>query len=361
MSAATLDRSSIKPDDMTPKERFLAALAGEPMDRILSSPLILNHASRAAGMKVRDFCTSGRNMGEANIACFRKYRHDIVYIFSTTSTVAEAMGTVMKFPEDDAPQVLESPVKTREDVKKLKPADPKKDGRMPVYLEATKRCVDEIGDEVFIVPVIGAPFTTAAALRGTEDFVRDLYRDPELVHDLLKVSLQSVLNFIDAFVEAGGCPVTVEPIATGNLISEAHFREFALPYLTQIYDRIMKHHGLPGVLHICGKTKRVISAMADSGANILSLDDIDLEVAKELVGDRVCLMGNLKPAEVMFSGTPELVDSEVKEAVRKAHDNPGGFILASGCEIPIDTPAENIFAMMDAARKYGRLPIKFDA
>lgn len=359
MSTRLDDEKAIKQDDMTPKERFSAALAGQPMDRILSSPLILNHASRAAGMKVRDFCTSGQSMGEANMACFRKYRHDIVYIFSTTSTVAEAMGTVLKFPEDDAPQVVESPVKSREDVKKLEPADPKKDGRIPVYLEATKRCVEEIGDEVFIVPVIGAPFTTAAALRGTEDFIRDLYRDGEFVHDLLKVCVQSVLKFVDACVEAGGCPVTVEPIATGSLISEKHFREFALPYLMQIYDRIRNHHGLPGVLHICGKTKRIISAMADSGANILSIDDIDMEEAKRLVGDRVCLMGNIKPAEVMFKGTPELVDAEVRECIRKTYDNPGGFILASGCEIPIDTPAENIFAMMNAARKYGRIPIEF--
>ncbi len=351
--------SAIIADKMTPKERFSSALAGKPMDRILCSPIILNHASRALGMKVKAFCTSGRNMGEANIACFKKYRHDIVYIFSTTSTVAEAMGTTMYFPEDDAPQFLKPAVTTRSDVKKLRPANPKKDGRLPVYLEATERCVEAIGNEVFMVPVFGAPFTTAAALRGTDDFIRDLYRDPEFVHDLLKVATESCLNLIDAFVAAGGVPIAVDPIATGSLISEKHFREFALPYLTQVYARV-KSHSLPGVLHICGKTRRVISAMADSGANILSLDDIDLEEAKRLVGTRVCLMGNIKPAEVMLKGTPETVEAEAKECIRKAYDNPGGFILASGCEIPINTPAENIFAMMDASRKYGVLPIKLD-
>lgn len=348
--------SVIVADKMTPKERFSAALAGKPMDRILTSPIILNHASRALGMKVKDFCTSGRNMGEANIACFKKYRHDIVYIFSTTSTVAEAMGTTMHFPDDDAPQVLTPAVTTRADVKRLKPANPKKDGRLPVYLEATERCVAAIGNEVFIVPVFGAPFTTAAAIRGTVDFIRDLQRDPEFVHDLLKVATESCLNFVDEFVAAGGVPIAVDPIATGSIISEKHFREFALPYLTKVYERIHSH-GLPGVLHICGKTKRIISAMADSGANILSVDDIDLDLAKQLVGKRVCLMGNLKPAEVMLKGTPEMIEAEAKECIRKASDSPGGFILASGCEIPINTPPENVIALMDAGRKWGKLPI----
>lgn len=348
--------STAMTDEMTPKERMTAALSGKPMDRVLTSPIILNHASRALGLTVREFCTSGKNMGEANIACYKKYGHDFVYIFSTTSTVAEAMGTIMKFPEDDAPQVDIPVAPTREDAKKLKPVDPKKDGRLPIYIEATERCVAAIGDEVFMIPVFGAPFTTAAALRGTEDFIRDLYRDPEFVHDLLKVATESCLNVVDAFVATGGVPIAVDPIATGSLVSEKHFREFALPYLKQVYERI-KSHGLPGVLHICGKTKRVITAMADTGADILSLDDIDLELAKELVGDRVCLMGNVNSSEVIFQGTPETVDLAAKECVQKAHDNPAGFILASGCEIPINSPEENVFALMNAGRKYGKLPI----
>ncbi|MFA5866845.1 MAG: uroporphyrinogen decarboxylase family protein [Actinomycetota bacterium] len=349
--------SSIPCDKMTPKERFGAFLGGQPMDRLLASPILTpNHASRIAGLKINEVNNNGKAMAAASVAAFKKYRHDAVYIFSTTSTVAEAMGTTMKFPEDDAPQFVKAAVETREDVKKLKPADPKKDGRLPVYIEATERCVQEIGDEVFMVPIVGAPFTTAAALRGTEDFVRDLYRDPEFVHELLQVSLQSVLNAIDALVAAGGVPVTVEPIATGSLISEKHFREFALPYLKPVYERIHSH-GLPGVLHICGKVKRVISAMAESGADVLSIDDIDMEDAKNLVGDKVTLMGNVKPAEVFYQGTPKLMDAETKDCIRKSYDSPKSVIVSSGCELPINTPPENVFAFMDAVRKYGSFPI----
>lgn len=343
-------------DEMAPKERMLAVLQGKNVDRLLVSPLILNFASRSLNLTVRNFCTNGKNMGDANIACFKKYRHDIVYIFSTTSTLAEAMGTKMYFPEDDAPQVETPFIQTREDLKKLKPVNPEEDGRLPVYLEAVKRCVDAIGNEVFIVPVIGAPFTTSAALRGTETFIKELYTDPELIHTVMKVATLSVKYLIDACVKAGGVPVTVEPVATGSMISEKHFREFVLPYLKEVYAHILSYR-LPGVLHICGKTKRVIQCMAESGADILSIDNIDLTEARELVGDMICLMGNVSPSDGMLKGNPEVITAMVRDCVSKASGSPKGFVLATGCEVPIETPHENMMAFLEAGRRFARLPI----
>lgn len=343
-------------EHMNPKQRMQAALAGQEMDRLLVSPIILNWASRALNLKVSEFNTNGKNMGEANIACFRKYRHDFVYLFTTTSTLAEAMGTKMSFPEDDAPQVEEPFVKSREDLKKLRVVDPEKDGRLPVYLEALKRCVNALGDEVFMIPVIGAPFTTSAALRGTETFIKELYTDPEMVHTLMRASTDSVKVLIDAYVKEGGVPITVEPIATGSMIGEKHFRQFVLPYLQEVYDHIHSH-GLPGVLHICGRTKKVINGMAESGADILSVDDIDLFEAKEMVGDKVCLMGNVSPADGLFKGNPHIISDMVKEGIEKASDNPKGYIVATGCEVPINTPHENMVAFLEAGRQFGRLPI----
>jgi uroporphyrinogen decarboxylase len=340
-------------DEMTPKERVGALLTGKPTDRHVVSPIILNWASRAASMKVREFCTSGRNMGDANIACFRRWRHDFVYVFSTTSTLAEAMGTKMSFPEDDAPQVETPFVARREDVARLAPLVPERDGRLPVYLEAVSRCVDAIGDEVFIVPVIGGPFTTAAALRGTETLIRGLYTDPELVHAILRATTDAVKTLASAYAKRGGVPVCVEPIATGSMISERHFREFALPYLKEVYAHIHSL-GLPGVLHICGRTRRVIEAMADSGADVLTIDDIDLAEAKRVVGSRVCLMGNVSPADGMFKGTPRAIRAMVAQCYEKARDNPRGFILATGCEVPLSTPAENMQAFLESGRELGR-------
>lgn len=100
--------------------------------------------------------------------------------------------------------------------------------------------------------------------------------------------------------------------------------------------------------------------MAESGADILSIDNIDLMEAKELVGDKVCLMGNVSPADGMLKGNPDVIDAMVRDCVLKASDNPRGFVLATGCEVPIKTPHENMVAFLEAGRKYARLPINLN-
>jgi uroporphyrinogen decarboxylase len=97
--------------------------------------------------------------------------------------------------------------------------------------------------------------------------------------------------------------------------------------------------------------------MAESVADILSIDNIDLMEAKELVGDKVCLMGNASPADGMLKRNLEIITVMIKECVIKASDNPKGFVLATGCEVSIKTPHENMVAFLEAGRRYARVPI----
>ena len=132
-------------------------------------------------------------------------------MFSTTSTVAEAMGTKLHFPEDDAPWVETPIVATPVDVNKVKVVDPWRDGRLPVYLGAARHVLSTIGDNVFVGCIFAAPFTTASHLRGTDTLIRETYKNPGLVYELMLLAKASALNMIDAFVELGVVPVIVEP------------------------------------------------------------------------------------------------------------------------------------------------------
>jgi uroporphyrinogen decarboxylase len=68
-------------------------------------------------------------------------------------------------------------------------------------------------------------------------------------------------------------------------------------------------------------------------------------------------MGNVRPIEVMRQGTPEQVIIESLACLRQCHNSPRGYILSSGCQIPMNTPFENIEAMMLVARTFGRWPV----
>lgn len=343
----------IPEDRMTPKERIGALLQGKPIDRIPAVPVLLNAASRVTGYTVKEMVTDGEKLAESHIAAYRKYGSDMITILTATASSAEAMGTVLAYPEDNAPYVQTPLLQTSADLGKLKPLDVYTDGRLPIYLEATERCVAEVGDEVFVGTLFAGSFTTAASLLGTAPFVKGLFKDPDFAHQLLRYTTDQTKLWIDAIVKAGGVPVNCEPIATGSILGRPQFETFVVPYLIELQEHV-KAHGLPALSHICGRIDSVLEAFVDTSPTVISVDLADMGYLSRTYGTRVGLMGNVKPAETIFLGTPEDVDHEVKSIIEQAGNNPAGFVLATGCEVPLDSPAENLLAMMDAARKYGQ-------
>jgi uroporphyrinogen decarboxylase len=335
---------------MTPKQRIGNFLTGKPIDRVPCVPLVLNQCARVLGVPVREFATDGTVMGRANVAAWRLYGHDLITIFTDTAILAEAMGTRLKFPEDDAARVDQPAVVDPSEADKLPHVDARTAGRLPVLLEAVRHCVREVGDEVFVSCCYPSPFTVAATLRGTATFAKDLIKNPGLAETLLEKSTVLVEEFADAVAEAGGIPALVDPVATGSILSPAFFKRFALPGNRRGLARI-KSLGMPPILHICGRTSSVIDLMADTGAAVLSIDQIDLAEAKAKVGSRVCLMGNLRPTETLLGGTPDDVRREARRCLADGRDSPGGYILATGCEVPLETPVENMMALMEVARE----------
>jgi len=342
-------------DNQTSLERVLCYLQGKNPQRIACFPLILNQAARVLGVPIGEYNRSGELMGKAHVAAYKRFGNDLVLIFSTTSTIAEAMGVKMHFLDEDAPQIEDPVLHSLDDIKKVHVPDCSRDGRLPVYLEATEIAVSEIGKETCVSTVLAGPLTTAAALRPIDLFVRDLYKNREWIHQLMEICTEASIVFVDEILKRGSLPIVVEPIGTGNLISPKHFQEFVTPYLKRIADHIhAKGGGMPAVLHICGNTKPNLKPMLDCDFNIWSLDaPTDIADARSIAGDRVCLVGNLSTTNLL-KGSPESIDAEAKEICEKAMGNPGGFILGSGCEVPIETPFENIDALVNAARRYGR-------
>jgi uroporphyrinogen decarboxylase len=292
-------------------------------------------------------------MGECHVAAYRRYGQDLITIFSDTAVIAEAMGTELYYPEDDVPRVERPAVTDPQDRSRLtRPAADAK--RLGVYLEAIRAANAAVGDEIHVCCCFAAPFTTAACLRGTDQLARDLYRNRELAHDLLRLSLDVCRDFTDAVIDVGGIPVVVDPVATGSVLGERQFREFALPYLQELHAHIA-HRGLPVILHICGQTSRILDAMLEARAGLLSLDDISMAEARDRTAGRVALMGNVRPAQTLLQGTPDDVLQEVRDLCAIGRECTGGFILGSGCEVPIEAPAENVEAMLAGVREYGRL------
>jgi uroporphyrinogen decarboxylase len=348
---------SIPEDKMTPKERIGSLLQGQEIDRVPCVPVLLNHCARAAGYTVKEMTLDGEKFGKANVATYKKYKHDMICLLDATATTAEAAGTKLNYPEENTAYVDKPVIQSKDDLKKLRPLDPTKDGRLNNYLIATEYCVSEVGDEVFVGTLFAGPYTTAACLRGTETFLKESFQDKEFAHHLLRYSTDVTKPFLDEAIKRGGVPVLCEPVGTGSVLSPKAFAELVVPYVKEL-NEFVASKGLPVLNHICGNSKPILEEWLRTQPMVISVDRVDIGEYSQLVGDKVGLMGNVNPGKTMFMGTTEDVENEVKDVIDKAGKNPAGFVLASGCEIGIETPPENIFAMMDAARKYGQHPLQ---
>lgn len=340
-------------DAMTPLQRFAAYAKGGPIDRLPCVPIVGNTSARVIGVKVSEFRGNANLIADAQIASYRLFGYDVIRVFTDLYTLAEGMGAKVYYPEDETAYLDSPAINSVEQIETLRPVDPYGDGNLPSHLEAMKRVVDAVGSEVPVTGAVSCPFTTASFLIGAENLVRLTLKNPDAVHRLCEVALASAINYVDAIVAAGCTPSLTEPMSSSTVIGPRQFRAFSYPYLKRLIDHIHRY-GKSVTLHICGKTEKIWGDMADAGADCISIDnDASLLRAKELVGDRVRLMGNVKPSEVVLQGTPQDVRKAVFECVEAVWDSPKGYIIASGCSLPTETPFANIHAMLEAAREIG--------
>lgn len=344
-------------DEMTPKERMIAFSRGEAIDRIPCMPLVTDQAYALMGGDMAQYYHSAEKMAEAQLYAFETYECDSLGSGPGLFGIAEAIGTQLSFPMSSVPFVSKPLITDYAMLDSLPLIDPENAGRLPIMLKALGIVQEAAKERAGVGCSVGGPITTAAALRGTDQFLKDMRRNPEQVHRLLQFATDNVLRFIDALWQRGIKPSIAEPTASGSLISEHHFREFAMPYLTQYADHIIRRFGSGPFVHICGDTSKLWHDMVEMKATVLSLDNqIDLAAAKEAVGTKACLAGNVKPY-TLWKGTPDDVKQEAKECLRKTYGTAKGFILSSGCGLSLGTPTENVLALMEAARTYGRWPL----
>jgi uroporphyrinogen decarboxylase len=352
MSESIINRPYNK-DKLFPIQRLLAYGNGQPVDRLPCVPIVGNTAARVLGVSVGSLRNNGKILADAQIAAYRRFGYDNIRVFTDLYTIAEGMGAKIRVPEDETAFLAEPAIASVSGISGLQPVDPYRDGVLPEHIEAVKRVVQEVGNEVPVTAALTCPFTNASFLIGAVNLSRLVLKDPSSVHNLCKLSLESALAYAEAIFEAGGTPSLTDAMSSSSVISPKQFEEFSFPYLKVLVDFIHSK-GRPATLHICGKTSPIWDKMAETGADCISIDnDASLLDVKKKIGHQVRIMGNVHPSAIMLQGTPQDIRREVNKCVIAAYDNAKGFVVASGCSLPTDTPFENIDAMLDAVREIG--------
>ena len=198
--------------------------------------------------------------------------------------------------------------------------------------------------------IIMQPFESLCGGRTFTQFVLDLYRTPDKVEEVMQSMFVGLNDAAIAGCAAMGAPgVWVGGWRSASkMLAQPLWDRFVWPYLKDIVLQTAAAGVIP-ILHLDSDWTRDLSRLLELPARtcILSLDSMtDIRRAKEVLGDHMCIMGDVPPA-MLSAGTPD----EVYEHCRKlvADIGPTGYILQSGCDIPVDAPLENVKAMVAAA------------
>lgn len=267
-----------------------------------------------------------------------------------------ALGTTGVFPEDDTDHVDHYLLDEKLDMDLLEIPDPYTNPILKAKLENARKLRERFPDHPISTFVAG-PMSTAVALRPISKFLRDFRKNPDGVKELLDFCVRANMAWASAFKEEFG-PVKImiaDPVACDDILSPKQVEEFSYPYLKKLVSSLYELNTIKPNLHICGHTSRQWKDLKEFDIEAFSVDNChDLAECKQDIEEKLALIGNVPPVEVMRNGSIDDVIEAVKTCIKKGADNKNGYICATGCGTPAGTPKENIDAFIYAVRKYSK-------
>ena len=355
-------------------DQFLRACLRQPTDytpvwlmRQAGRYLPEYNPTRSRAGSFMGLATSPDFATEVTLQPLDRYPLDAAILFSDILTVPDAMGLGLSFAAGEGPR-FEHHVRDEAAVARLQVPDMDKLRYVFDAVSSIRRALTQ-SDGRSRVPLIGfsgSPWTLACYMvegAGSDDYqhVKTLmYSRPDLMHRVLEINAQAVAQYLNAQIEAGAQAVMVFD-SWGGVLADGAFQTFSLAYTRRVVDLLKREHEgqrIPAIVFTKGGGQW-LQSVADCGADVVGLDwTTDLHGARELVGDRVALQGNIDPM-VLFGGE-SAIRAEVRRTLdrfgrpRRADGSWAGHVLNLGHGINQHTPPEAVTALVDEAHRYSK-------
>ena len=374
---------------MTSKERILAAMKGQPLDRVPVQLGITNmftvlqnnytgwdiYLNQKAPMwkLVADTQKRFGLDGYLYIGVGAEPDPDVEYHSETVASDSDKVivRTTMKTPEgslwsestymkNETPTVTRGYIKDENDFKlwlkySFRPARYQKGN-----LDEIRAYLGEggvVGGSAGPVPGF---HHLIFSVDGKLENIVYMYQDyPELFEEYVEKAHKAYLSKIEQMMDMGFDYIEMSNSGMVTLSSPSLFREYCLPTLRDA-SKIIRQAGQLSEVHCCGFAKDVVKACHDEtfvdSINPLQeppMGDCVLAEIKKLYGDTLCLKGNVGVTNPLLMGTPAEVEADVIRCMEAAKEN-GRFILFSEEGIGAETPVENVEAYVAAALRYGK-------
>jgi uroporphyrinogen decarboxylase len=346
-------------------DTFLRALLRQPTEY---TPVWL---MRQAGRYLPEYCETRKRAGsflqlckspalacEVTLQPLARYDLDAAILFSDILTVPDAMGLGLYFAEGEGPR-FERPLREEWEIRNLAVPDPH--AELQYVMDAVAEIRRALDGSVPLIGFSGSPWTLACYMveggSGAETDYRRIktmaYSRPDLLHHILSVTADAVVAYLNAQIESGAQAVMVFD-SWGGVLSEAAYRTFSLAYLQRVVDGLIRERDgdrVPSIVFTKGGGVW-IEQIAAIGADAIGLDwTLDIGRAREKVGHKVALQGNLDPT-ILFA-PPEVVAAEARRVIDAFGPYPG-HVFNLGHGISQFTPPEHVAVLIDTVHAHSR-------
>lgn len=313
-------------------------------------------ATRQDAGSFMDLCRNAQFATDVTLQPLDRYPLlDAAILFSDILTIPDAMGLGLSFEAGEGPR-FERTLQHEADIKKITVPDM---ADLQYVFNAVSSIRKALNGRVPLIGFSGSPWTLATYMvegKGGTDFLttkKMAYARPDLLHHILETTAQTVIQYLNAQIEAGAQAVMIFD-SWGGALSHNAYIEFSLNYMKKIIAGLTKTadgRKVPCVMFTKGGGLW-LEAQAESGADALGLDwTIDIGQARARVGSKVALQGNLDPAVLL--STPAAIEKEVAN-ILASYGEGSGQVFNLGHGITQWTPPENAAAFLEAVRKHSQ-------
>ncbi len=321
-----------------------------PVGFIIDSPWLPNWF----GISILDYYTNDNLWFDANMKAINEFS-DTIFLPGFWSeygmcTEPSAFGTKCIFPQNAFPNPLKI-IKSSDEISDLEIPDPEKDGLLPFMLNRLKLAQPRIEDAGHKIKfsVSRGPLNIAGFLMGMTEFLMSIKTEPEKAHSLLNKITEYLKKWHqlqrETFPSIDGILILDDII---GFIGEEDFKTFGLPYFKELYhaDMIVKF------LHNDATYKSSVKYLNEMGINLFNMDfNSDMNELKEKTGNKVTMLGNIPPRDVLAKGNPDDVKESVKKLLDSLEDKTR-VIVSCGGGVPPEVPTENIKAFVKTVKSY---------
>jgi uroporphyrinogen decarboxylase len=316
-----------------------------------------------AGSSFMGLATNPGFATEVTLQPLERFPLDAAILFSDILTVPDAMGLGLSFGQGEGPRFAH-PVRDEAAVAALRVPDLDK---LRYVFDAVVSIRKALAGRVPLIGFSGSPWTLASYMvegAGSDDYrliKTMLYARPDLLHRILDVNAQAVTAYLNAQIDAGAQAVMVFD-SWGGVLADGAFQRFSLDYTRRVVGGLQRESDgrrVPVIVFTKGGGPW-LDDIAACGADVVGLDwTVNLGAARERVGSRVALQGNLDPA-VLFA-PPAAVAREaiaVLESFGRPQRADGGWdghVFNLGHGISQHTPPEHVQALVEAVHRHSRL------